>query len=1090
MDHRVQPTAVRPSGFFVLRTPLLPFDSLLQLSEGLSSYQQWQSGFDLASAVSADSRSLRSRLDQLLRRPEILEAIFVASPDLHSRLDVWRRDPDSRDGQRIERAMTRYLLRMAGRATPFGLLAGVATGVAGTATVLRTPPKAEWVRQCRLDMGYLSRLRESLSLDPNLRQCLLYRPNSSLYRLAGQVRYVEYTLDELGHRHYSLAACEDTEYLKAVLARASGGAHIGAIVDALEGLGVQIEDGREYVTQLIDAQILVSSLECSLTGEDPIDQLVHVLQSASAAQSSLTPLSKALSKLKQLNSEPLGVSSLRYDDIAESLEPLPVRPDIRRLFHVEMHQGDDSAALGQQVCEELLNGVMILQRLSSQHRSGSDSQTRGLTLSEFRRLFVDRYGESEVPLAHVLDDELGIEWGTDEGQSIEGAPLLKGLSFPRQTDNGDSNEAHEFALLKRLVTDLKIDRQEVVLSPDDLDNISVPDPVQLPNAFAVMAQIAAKDNLAVAHGDFRVHIKFVSGASGASIIGRFSSGSSRLRQSLQLHLQAEESLHPDAVFAEVVHLPQGRVGNVLARPVLREFEIPFLAAAGVPADRQIPISDLFVSVVADRIVLRSHRLGREVIPRLSNAHYPLFHFNLRLYRFFYLLQTQGEIVPAWNWGALERFSFLPRVACGRIVLTLARWRLVERDIRHLLSTASSPATRFDQIQQFRKKLNLPRFIVLHEADNELPVDLENTLSIEVLCDLLSKRRGAELREMFPPPDELCATGPDGRYVHEVVVPFVREISGDVLTPPRTSAVRDSVVSPRYIPASEWLYAKIYTGTATADRILRDAIGPLVVRLRHEAMLERWFFIRYADPGYHLRIRFFSKDSSLWNKGLPLLRSALSALVDLGAISRVQLETYEPEVVRYGGSEGMELAEQLFHFDSDATLALLGSGSADPDIRWRVGLLGLHKMLEDFDFDVTERARLLEDLRSRFRTWHAHAVLRKQLSGKLRSERPSLSLLMAKDYREDKRICRALDILSSRSSALKPIGVKFRILEKSGRLTHSVEVLVGHFMHMFLNRFNQSAHSHQEFVLLDMLGRIYESTAAQQRSSRQEQSKGA
>src|SRR6202030_2223556 len=29
------------------------------------------------------------------------------------------------------------------------------------------------------------------------------------------------------------------------------------------------------------------------------------------------------------------------------------------------------------------------------------------------------------------------------------------------------------------------------------------------------------------------------------------------------------------------------------------------------------------------------------------------------------------------------------------------------------------------------------------------------------------------------------------------------------------------------PGSEWLFAKLYTGTATADRVLRDVLAPLV-----------------------------------------------------------------------------------------------------------------------------------------------------------------------------------------------------------------------------------------------------------------------
>ncbi len=90
---------------------------------------------------------------------------------------------------------------------------------------------------------------------------------------------------------------------------------------------------------------------------------------------------------------------------------------------------------------------------------------------------------------------------------------------------------------------------------------------------------------------------------------------------MQAHIHTEEALHSgDAVFAEIAHLPEGRVGNVVCRPVLRRYEIPLLATPGVPVDRQIALSDLTVSLHNGRIVLRSQRLGIKVLPRLTTAH--------------------------------------------------------------------------------------------------------------------------------------------------------------------------------------------------------------------------------------------------------------------------------------------------------------------------------------------------------------------------------------------------------------------------------------------------------------------------------------
>src|SRR6185369_3703820 len=107
---------------------------------------------------------------------------------------------------------------------------------------------------------------------------------------------------------------------------------------------------------------------------------------------------------------------------------------------------------------------------------------------------------------------------------------------------------------------------------------------------------------------------------------------------VERHLRAEEKRAPEIVFAEVVHLPEGRVGNVLLRPLLRGYENPFLGRSGAPADRQIPAADLVLHVRDGRVVLRSRRLDCEVVPRLTTAHSHWSPRNLGVYRLLCALQ--------------------------------------------------------------------------------------------------------------------------------------------------------------------------------------------------------------------------------------------------------------------------------------------------------------------------------------------------------------------------------------------------------------------------------------------------------------------
>src|SRR5439155_17414597 len=131
-------------------------------------------------------------------------------------------------------------------------------------------------------------------------------------------------------------------------------------------------------------------------------------------------------------------------------------------------------------------------------------------------------------------------------------------------------------------------------------------------------------------------------------------------QLVQEITNTEQEHNPDIVFAEIVHLPESRVGNILLHPSFREYEIPFLARSSVDGHHQIPLQDLFVSIKDNKVLLRSASLNKQVIPRLSSAH-NYSRNALPVYQFLCDLQLQGHKAGlGFYWGSLEGFySQLP-----------------------------------------------------------------------------------------------------------------------------------------------------------------------------------------------------------------------------------------------------------------------------------------------------------------------------------------------------------------------------------------------------------------------------------------------
>jgi thiopeptide-type bacteriocin biosynthesis protein len=1089
---RTEAQAFAPTGFCVLRTPLLPFGVL--------------SGLD------------RARLLELIARPAVREALFVAAPALEERLEVWQREPESEAGGKIELALVRYLARMAGRATPFGLFAGCAVGAIGERTHLLVPGRDELRRHTRLDMDYVAALIDALGRDPALRNELRFVPNPSLYRVAGRLRYLEVRREEKGWSHHR-AALEVPGYLDAVLTRAASGATVAELSRALLAFDPEAttREAEDYVGELIDHQVLVSELTPALTGSEPLAALLERQRQRSGLGAAVARLETVQSKLVAFDAHGLGIAPERYRALTDLLNTGSVPVDPTRLFQVDLAK-PEAGTLGRGVIAEIVRGVALLHRLALPAED---------PLVRFRQVFANRFGDTEhtraVPLVEALDDETGVGF---EGETLgpEASSLLEDLALPGRRAGAvswDAATAHKLTLLTEA---LARGEQQIALQERDLERLASSAPPPLPDAFAVAARLAAASDEAVARGDFLLYLASITGPSGVRLLGRFCHVDPMLSAWVRRHLRQEEALRPDAVFAEIVHLPEGRVGNILARPVLRRFEIPYLGKAGVPDDCQLPVSDLLVSVVQDRVVLRSARLGKEVLPRLTSAH--RYSNDHGIYRFLCAVQDQGTASRlGWDWGPLRSAAFLPRVTFGRLVLARAQWLVSAAEAEALL--AGGQRERFTAVQRWRQQRRLPRWVCLTDHDNELPIDLDNPLMVETLQDQLSG--GGLLTELFPEPDRLCAAGPEGRYVHELIVPFVcraekrapddaadgtlgalKQSESGIPTQPElgaltqaelgaltqaelgaltqpelgalTQAELGALTRPRspcrrvFVPRSEWAYVKLYAGPITVDRLVRDVAGPLAAGAEAGGLIRRWFFVRYADPHVHLRLRFEGEPDRLQQELLPRLQEAIAPWLRDGRIWKVQLDTYEREVERYGGPEGTELCEQLFHADSLAAVGLLGLLEDDRrgERRWRLTLLGMDPLLADLGLDLEARRAILRRTRAAFGSeFGVDAACTHRLAARYRKETAALAELL--DPGADPLGARV--IFEERSRRLAPIAAGLRALEQTGRLTLPLARIAPPLLHMWANRLLLTAHRAQELVIYDFLSRLYQSQAA-------------
>lgn len=1050
----------KPADFFAFRTALFPFHLFQDWSLNLNSPEAAEA--DLDAALASDEAILRQRLQEILRDPVLLEALFLASPDLVDALHHWYKDPHTAKGRRVERTVVKYFSRLCGRSTPFGLFAGCSIGRLGQRTEIATLSRNEYIRHTRPDMDYLCNLASVLSANDSIINTIKYTPNTSIYYAAGRLHYYE-VRGQHKQRSYHLVAVDPTDYLIELLARAAKGISFENLVASLIDEEITQEDAKSFVRELIQSQILVPDLEPTITGPEPLHAMIVTLEGLpyEGARTAAKILAHMRDELASIDASPLGLPIDRYLSIAERLRDLPVPVEMNRLFQTDLVKPAPEAEVGGEVMEEVQTVMETLWCLPGRSVD---------TLKEFKQAFQERYEDREVPLAEVLDEESGIRFGAGSERGVEDSPLLAGLPF-----GGGGGESRvnwgpwENWLYQRLLDHHASGNAVLTLSREDLEPFLKNIPEQIPNAFSVIVRVAAKNQKALDEGRFHLYLAGGSGPSGMELLGRFCHSNPDLEDHVKGFLCQEVASRPGVIHAEVVHLPEGRIGNVILRPSLREYDIPFLGRSGLDEEHQILLSDLLVSVQGDRVVLRSHRLAREVVPHLTCAH----NFqgrNLRVYRFLGMLQYQNPSGSmGWNWGPINSLPFLPRVVLGRTVLSKSRWLVKIEEVKAVLESRSS--SRINQLRKWIVQRKLPNLVLLVEGDNKLPIDFNNALSVDVFLDTIKERPSFVLEEFYPDPTELGAFSPEGSFVHEVILPFhvIREPRNQ---PPKSFA--PPLLARTYPPGSEWLYAKIYTGLAGADTLLRGPILSLVKDTLDHGASDGWFFIRYSDPEHHLRLRFHGDPARLCAEVMPQLLDVLSPYLASGMVSKMMLDTYDQEIERYGGEIGMPLCEAIFRADSEMALSMFNQFRGDEfaDQRWRLTLASTDRLLRDFGYELPDRLQLATIIRDQYRKELNVEGKREHPYGKrFRQERKEIEALVWNPW--DSALKDAIPILDARSQAIvKPVSSLRAAFANSGN--SRLDPLVMNLIHMTSNRLLRAAQRPQELAIADFLVRTYKS----------------
>ncbi|KOH43327.1 lantibiotic dehydratase family protein [Sunxiuqinia dokdonensis] len=657
------------------------------------------------------------------------EATFLASPVLTNEIQpelVRKKASIKLLKSRI--SLLKYYVRMHTRCTPFGLFAGCGVGEIGQHSYIELAELNKFKSSTRLDMSYLCALIQDVSKTELIKNQARYYPNTSLYESGKDLRYTEYHFFK-AKRKFTLSQAEQTEYLQKVLQKAANGETIDGMANLLVDEDITIEYAREYINELINNQILASELDPSVTGDDLLTQFIGKLEDFDGTEEIISSLKEIEASLQNIDNNPIGRPIALYESVKEQLKPFETNYDEKYLFQSDLFVAPKQASVSDTICNTAYQAIKAFNRLTPPYENP--------LLEKFRKDFYKKYEDEEISLLQALDVEAGAGFGKIDGQNGDIAPLLEGVFFAgQQFIVQDIKITPVQRMLLKKYDDFLKDGQTKEIRITDQDLEPFPETWDdLPDTISVMIEVIRTEEC---FEDPLITMGQAGGSSASSLLGRFCYLDEKIHKHVKQITEKEQELNPDKVLAEIVHLPESRIGNILMRPVLREYEIPYLANPSVGSN-VIPLADLMVSVPHGKYIkLWSKRLNKEVLPRLSCAHnFPSN--SLPVYHFLCAMQTQG--LRSWigfNWGPiLESKPFLPRVRYENSIFSPAIWNIVPDDTKQVPKIADKHFHK--RALEFKKKRNIPDKVLLVQGDNKLLIDFNHELSVQMLFSEVKKK---------------------------------------------------------------------------------------------------------------------------------------------------------------------------------------------------------------------------------------------------------------------------------------------------------------------------------------------------------------
>lgn len=312
----------------------------------------------------------------------------------------------------------------------------------------------------------------------------------------------------------------------------------------------------------------------------------------------------------------------------------------------------------------------------------------------------------------------------------------------------------------------------------------------------------------------------------------------------------------------------------------------------------------------------------------------------------------------------DKLLFSPRVMYKNFILYPCTWRIQfyfsEEECRSFDDFVSA-------IEKMKIELKLPSKIYINtpESDQYLRINLENRLNLHILYKEFKRYPNITLVEDLSQSYSPIVTNELGEPYCSDFIFFIDPKKKDLFDIP---CVQQKFFEKEYddkatlLPfQGEWLYLKIYTKASYQEYVMTNFLSYFCDSLRKKSIINAFYFVRYIDnEGAHIRLRLKYNKEHIQQFFIQL-NSIQQKLMEHQLIKKTTIETYKREIIRYGGSSTIELAEKVFCNDSIFVISILTNKLIREQFsKLEIAIISSLFLLDDFSVTNLEKKQIIGD----------------------------------------------------------------------------------------------------------------------------------